>query len=239
MTLKQAKEKLEEIFNTYDNLNTRMTKISRLLSELKQKEKLTKIEKKIQLMYRKKLYELKIEYDERERPEFNKDNQLEKLRKDWELHVDGRDKLITGLYLFLEPLHSDYADSKYLDGYISLKLIKTNADVEKKIKVPKQLLKLCDNFYNDLPKVNNTFVQTLRRASQRVFKRNITINDYRKIWTEYGIRTMSIRKQKELAKKMNHSFATHMSEYTPRMVPVYSQNVEEELEKIIQMAERL
>lgn len=245
MTLKQAKKTLEELHKTYSNINTVKTKIVSLLSELKQKEQdkgLTKIEKKIQELYRKEVYKLQIDVNNRERPEFNKDNQLEKLRKEWELHVDGRDKLITGLYLYIEPLHSDYANSKYLDGYINLKLIKTNKDTDKKIKVPKQLIKLCDDYYNNLPKVNNTFVQTLRRASKKIFKRNITINDYRKIWTEYGIRTMSMRQQKELAKNMNHSFATHMSEYTPRMVPVYKQdevNIEEEIEKIKQMAERL
>lgn len=245
MTLKQAKKTLEELHKTYSNINTVKTKIVSLLSELKQKEQdkgLTKIEKKIQELYRKEVYKLQIDVNNRERPTFDKNNQLEKLREEWKLHIDNRDKLITGLYLFIEPLRSDYADSNYKDGYITVKLIKTNADTEKQIKVPKQLIKLCDDYYHHLPKVNNTFTKTLSRASKKVFKRNLTINDFRKIWTEYGIRTMSIRKQKELAKNMNHSFATHMSEYTPRMVPVYKQdevNIEEEIEKIKQMAERL
>lgn len=244
MTLKQAKKTLEELHNTYSNINTVKTKVVSLLSELKQKEQekgLTKIEKKTQELYRKEVYKLQIEVNNRERPAFDKNNQLEKLREEWKMHIDNRDKLITGLYLFIEPLRSDYADSIYKDGYITVKLIKVNMD-EKKIKVPKQLVKLCDDYYNDLPKVNNTFAKTLSRASEKVLKKNLTINDYRKIWTEYGIRTMSIKKQKELAKKMNHSFATHMSEYTPRMVPVYKQdevNVEEEIEKIKQMVDRL
>lgn len=241
-TLKEAKEKLNEIFETYDNISTRRVKISRILSELKQKEKLTTTQKKIQLMYREKLYELTIEYDNRQMPEFDKNNQLEKLRKEWEIYKDGRDKLITGLFLFIEPLRSDYATSKYSNGNINVKLIKTNVnanDEEKTIKVPQELIKLCEDYYDDLPRVNNTFVQTLKRASNKIFKRNITINDYRKIWTEYGIRTMSVTDQKKLAKNMNHSFYTHIQHYTPKMTPVYKQDLDEELEKIKNMAERL
>jgi hypothetical protein len=213
---------------------------------LKKKEQdtsLNKTEKKIQDLYRKEVYRLQIEVNDRPKPEFDKKNQLEKLREEWNQHINNRDKLIIGLYIWLEPLRSDYADSKYENGYISVKLIKTNKDIEKKIKVPNELIELCENFYNSLPKLNNTFVKTLSRASDKIFKRNITINDFRKIWTEFGIRRMTLKQQKELAKNMNHSFATHMGHYTPKMVPVYkgesTVDIDKEIQKITELAERL
>lgn len=244
MTLKKAKQIIKDLHDTYSNINTVKTKIVNLLSELKKKEQdtgLNKTEKKIQDLYRKEVYKLQIEVNDRPKPEFDKNNQLEKLREEWNQHVDNRDKLITGLYIWLEPLRSDYADSTYKEGFITLKLIKTNKDIEKKIKVPNQLIELCNNFYDSLPKINNTFVKTLSRASDKIFKRNLTINDFRKIWTEYGLRKLSVSEQKKLAKNMNHSFATHMNNYTPKMEPVYKEDIDidKELEKITQLAERL
>ena len=72
-----------------------------------------------------------------------------------------------------------------------------------------------------IAKTHNLFTNTHALASKRIFNKNITINTYRRIWTEFGIRTMTINEQKNLAFLMNHSYNIHTKEYTPLMQVVY------------------
>ena len=45
--------------------------------------------------------------------------------------------------------------------------------------------------FNDLPKNSNAFIQLLRYASVDIFKYKFSIDMYRRIWTEFGKRTMN------------------------------------------------
>lgn len=233
-----------ELEEKYTNLNTKSKYISMILSEIKKKKELNEIKLKLELKrelnedeglskkdlelrrkYRDYLYKLKIQIDNVELPVFEETLKLETLRQKWiEYKGSKKWKLVTGLYLFIEPLRSDYAGSKLNGLQINVKLIKCNKDEERVIDIPVELREYLDVF-DKLPENNNNFVQLLTRASSKIFNKELSVNAYRHIWTEYAKRVLSLDEQRRLSVKMNHSFSVHEKRYLPKQEMQYSNTV--------------
>lgn len=204
--------------NKYTNIQTYCKHISLILRDIRNEEPVNEF---LQTVYRNELGRCKMLIEELPKKSFDKELQLEKLRKIWsERNIIDRNALITGLYLFIPALRSDYTESFIKDNFIYITLSKINKGVVVTREIPNELKSLL-HLYNTLPKSHNSFTNTLSLASKRIFNKNITINTYRRIWTEFGIRTMTVQEQKHLAFLMNHSWNIHMKEYTPLMEIVY------------------
>lgn len=216
------KENFEEtvnyLKNKYKNIQTYRKHISFILSEIRNDEFLNE---KLQLMYRNELYRcIKIIEDIPKEP-FDESLQLEKLREIWkQRNIIDRHGLIVGLYLFIPALRSDYAESYIKDDVIYITLGKVNKGEIVSRKVPDEL-KSFMHIYKALPTKRDVFANYVGISSKKIFGIKITINVLRRIWTEFGLRTMSISEQRDLAYLMNHSWEMHMKEYTPLMKIVY------------------
>jgi hypothetical protein len=214
---------IEQLEDKYDNINTRCKYISIILSLLHQQ---SPINTSLVHQYNTYLHTLKTLLNNKELPAFDNTLQLEKLQQIWTLSPDTnpKHKLITGLYLFIQPLRSDYAGSYILNNQIHVKLIKVNKGQTRIIDIPTQLLPYI-NIYHTLPSNNNSFVQLLSYASKKIFDKYLSINSYRHIWAEYGKRTLSIENQQILASSMNHSFNIHNSNYLPKQHIQYDNTI--------------
>jgi len=223
-------ETIKKLEKKYDNLNTLSSNVSGILSILNKREnengKLTKKEITIQKKYRDYIHETRKKLDNKEPEPFNNDMKLEKLREVWEKYDKNRKyKLITGLYLYIEPLRSDYAGATLLeDNKIRVRLMKVNIGEYNTINIPEILHEYLDCF-DLLPVKNSAFINILRTASENIFGEQYSINTYRHIWAEYGKRMMSISEQIELAKKMNHSMTIHEARYLPKQEIVYTDTI--------------
>ena len=223
-------ETIKKLERKYDNLNTLSFNVSGILSILNKREnengKLTKKEITIQKKYREYIHEARKKLDNKELEPFNNDMKLEKLRERWEeYNMNRKYKLITGLYLFMEPLRSDYAGATLLeDKKIRVRLVKVNIGEYSIIDIPEKLHEYLDCF-DLLPVKNNAFINILRKASENIFGEQYSVNIYRHIWAEYGKRMLSISEQIELAKKMNHSMTIHEARYLPKQEIVYTDTI--------------
>ena len=210
---------LKQVKENHSNLNSQNKKISDYLVMLRNKKELTSKEIDDQVLLRAELHSIQRKRRAVPKEPFDKKLQLEKLREIWKYHDDSVAKLIVGLYLFIPALRSDYKKSEYQDGTISLRTIKCKPrDIQ--IIVPEILIELCENFYDRLPK-HDYFIKYVQRSSTKLFQNDLGINDYRKIWAEFGHRTMTAPDIEELAFNMNHSLAIHNSEYMPNMIIEY------------------
>ena len=204
--------------NKYTNIQTYSKHIALILKDIRNEEPVNEF---LQTLYRNELRRCKEIIENLPKQSFDRELQLEKLRETWlKRNKIDRDALITGLYLFIPSLRSDYAESFIKDNLIYITLSKINKGKIVTREIPNELKSLV-HLYNTLPKTHNLFTNTLALASKRIFNKNITINTYRRIWTEFGIRTMTINEQKNLAFLMNHSYNIHTKEYTPLMQVVY------------------
>ena len=223
MDLSDYKNNIKIFYDKYNNLNTIKTKITVLLTELKNKgeENFSEKELKARNKYRSEVYIINSKLLDIPKKPFDTNFQLEKLRKTWnESNVNGYYKLITGLYIWIPSIRSDYTNSVIEDSKIKIKLIKVNKGNEKYIHIPYEL-KPYIKYWDQLPTTNNSFVQALIRISKEVFFLKLSINIYRKIWTEFGERTMKPSAIIKLSEDMNHSYQIHTTIYMPKMNIVY------------------
>jgi hypothetical protein len=202
--------------NKYNNLNTYCNKISEILNIIRTQEN-----RSLQILYRTELARCKSLLLDKPKKPFDSFLQLENLRNIWsQRNIIDRHGLITGLYLFIPALRSDYAGSVIKNNQISLSLVKVNKGSIITKQVPPELNAYIA-LWSTLPTSHKTFANLLSTSSKVVFDRSISINVFRRVWTEFGLRTMTISEQKQLATDMNHSFEIHNTTYTPLMQPVY------------------
>lgn len=204
--------------NKYSNIYTYTKHISFILTQIKNEIPLN-ID--LQTLYRLELTRTKTIIQDLPKKPFDHSIQLEHLRHIWiQRNIIDRHSLIIGLYLFLPALRSDYAKAFIQDNIIHIPLIKVNTDKVITHNIPQELLPYI-HLFPTLPKLHKTFANTVALSSKIIFNKTITINMFRRIWTEFGLRTMTVSQQRQLAQNMNHSFQMHNTCYTPLMQPVY------------------
>lgn len=204
--------------NKYTNIQTYAKYISFILTDIKNENP---INTELQQLYRNELSRCKVLIEDLPKDSFDESLQIEKLRDIWmKRNIIDRHGLIIGLYLWIPALRSDYAGSFIKDNFIHISLIKVNTDMIVTRAIPDILLPFIP-FFKLLPTRHNSFTNAVAIASKIIFNKNITINTYRRIWAEYGLRTMTVSQQRHLAFLMNHSFEIHNKLYTPQMQIVY------------------
>ena len=137
-------EIIKAIESKYSNINTIRTKI---ITELKNYADTDTEHEKIsdRKILRDYLFDKKKELNDIPKEPFNKEFQLEKLRERWTSYNQNvMYKLITGLYLFIPALRSDYAGAvvvknKFNSIIVIKNLVKVNTDKSKTIEIPKIL----------------------------------------------------------------------------------------------------
>jgi hypothetical protein len=214
-----AKKIIDDIKKSYTNLGTISVKITEYLSYLKNLGVLNENQIDAQRIFREELLKLKKEIDAIPNEPFDKSIQLEKLRKMWKKSdASNNYKLLTGLYIWIPSLRSDYVkgNCEVIGENIFIKnLVKVNKDQNRTIKIPKEIKPYISEF-NNFPKDNKIFCIELKKASLVVFKKGLTVNSYRHIWTEYGARKYTKEEIEKLSYDMNHSVAVHKKNYMPK-----------------------
>ena len=204
--------------NKYPNIYTYTNQISNILTNIKNT---IPINTDLQALYRAELHRCKNKISDIPKKPFQVNLQLEKLQNIWySRNIIDRNALIVGLFILMPPLRSDFAQAYIKEDVFHIPLIKVNKGTIITRAIPQQLKPYLE-FFSELPKKYHSFTNAVALASKQIFNQSITINMYRRIWTEYGLRTMTISQQRELAKDMNHSFEIHNTQYTPLMQPVY------------------
>ena len=209
---------IEYLKKKYPNIQTYCNYISSILVNIRNE---VPVNEPLQLLYRTELKRCKQIIEDLPKDSFDISLQLEKLRDIWyKRNIIDRHGLIIGLYLFLPALRSDYAESFIKDNLINITLSKINKGSVITREIPPELTPFL-HLYKNLPSRHNTFTNAVAIASRIIFDRTITINVFRRIWTEFGLRTMTVSEQRNLAYNMNHSFEIHNRQYTPQMQIVY------------------
>jgi len=215
-----ANKIIKDIKKNYTNNGTICVKITEYLTYIKNLKVLNETHIKAQTIFRGELFKLKTIMNNTEAEPFDRSLQLEKLRLIWlKSNCDPFDKLLTGLYIWIPALRSDYikGNCDFTSETIFIKnLIKTNTDQSKTIVVPKELKELIKNL-EKFPSNNTIFSIQLKKASLNIFQKGLTINTYRHIWTEYGYRNYNKDEIEQLAKDMNHTLTIHNKHYLPKI----------------------
>lgn len=212
---------IKEIKKNYTNLNTISTKITQNLSELKKLGVLDKKQTKTQKILREQLFKIKLDIaEENKQKPFDKNLQLENLRNIWlAAKVEDKYKLITGLYIWIPALRTDYINGEInvAKNQIVIKnFVKINTEDGTIIDIPPELIPIISSFELLNLTSRNTFIQQLRFASNIIFGKKLSIDIFRRSWVEFGARTMKQNEIANLAKKMNHSLAIHNTTYMPK-----------------------
>ena len=212
----------KDIKSKYTNKNTICTKITEKLSEFKNLQVLNEEQNEQQKYLRKVLWDLKIEPDEKF--PFREELKLEKLRSIWKnFDTNDKYKLITGLYLWIPALRSDFTNADIINNkqIVIKNFTKVNCDKGAVIDIPIEL-SLLIAYFSLLPKNNSSaFLKLLRKASETIFGEKFGVDIYRRSWVEFGARLYNGKQIKKLAADMNHSLAIHNSMYMPKMEIVY------------------
>ena len=221
---------ISEIKTKYTNKNTIKYHIVKALKELKYKGVLSEYDIEQQTIGRDEIMKIKNEIENVPNEAFERKNKLEKLRKIWTEFDDKTDtvkkyKLIVGLYIWIPALRTDFVEAEISENkkkIIIKKMVKEHSHWPNGIiiNVPTQL-KPYISYWDTMPKNSNSFIQTLKVASNAIFNEKFGIGDYRKIYTEWGFRKLNQEDNKKLAKNMNHSFDVHMSYYMAKTKVVY------------------
>lgn len=207
---------IKEIETKTDSFSSRQKLISEKVRELKSK---TRVNKSLVQRLNDKGREYHLVYMEESKQKILVPEQkLETLRETWtsfkpENINDYEYKLITGLYIWIPALRSDYAYAKINNNIISFTPLKVNTETRKHIVVPEELFDFI-GYFVFLPKNAEAFKKKLIRASNRIFKQNFGINIYRHAWASFSNRTMTVADISETAKQMNHSYDVHTRIYT-------------------------
>lgn len=138
---------------------------------------------------------------------------LNDMRTIWYKMPESVNKLILGFYIFYEPLRSDWCSARVSGDFFVFDIIHKKKDIDDyRLPIIDELKPLID-YMNQVPTIPNTFCVRLIDISQRIFKKRIGVNMFRKIWIfEYQGR--SRRDRRTLSDKMMHSLNTQELYYT-------------------------
>lgn len=213
-----AKKKLRILREKYPNNNTYSSYIVKEINLIKDREATNKKIKKALETYRKELLVIRLLINEKKKDQLASDNdkenfiKLETLRKMWELAPNSLDKLITGFYIFYPALRTDWADVYISENkFVFPRFIKEDKGGSKTKPIIDEFIPLL-KFVPNINKNHSSFASRIVVASEKIFRKKIGINLYRKIWV-FEYRGRSIKDREELAKSMNHTIDTSRMNY--------------------------